>query len=211
MIRTNAVKLTSIKAYAYRQKQKAGDISVIIIRPDCQQPGIAGISRKTGEAAPTVNTNTKLFPLEAFQEAMELTRGLPFRRQGSIKVTEDMFVEPVEEAEEEPAVLNEAAYQKVVDRYTDNNGKLAPQLANREFISFARRSSIVRSMIQSGTSAREISTYIISNKIRNIADNHDLNDQEIEKIVEMLDDAYTRSFFKELNDEIRKLLARQKR
>jgi len=211
MIRTDAVKLTTMKAYAYRQKQANGDIGIVIVKPDGKQPGIAGISKKTGEPVPTANTNRKVFPIEAFKEAMELTKGLRFEKQGPLKVTKDMFKEPKSQPVEEVVELNEEACQKIAAHYSDKNGNLSYDLINKELISFAKRSSIVRGMIEDGKSAKSISTYIVNNKFRNIAGNQDLTDKEIEKIVEVLDGVSKQGIFKQLNAEVRKLLAANKK
>ena len=211
MIRTDAVRLTTIKAFAYRQKQADGDIGIVIVKPDGKQPGIAGISKKTGEPIPTANTNQKIYPIEAFKEAMELTKGLRFEKQGPLKVNKGMLREPKAAPVEEEVKLNEDACQKIAAKYIDKNGAFSYDLINKELISFAKRSSIVRGMIEDGKSAKAISTYIVNNKFRNLAGNQNLTDQEIAKIVEVLDGTSKRGIFKELNAEIRKLLAANKK
>lgn len=50
MIRTNVVLLSVIKAVAYRQKLMTGGSGIVIIRGDASQPGIASISKTSGEA-----------------------------------------------------------------------------------------------------------------------------------------------------------------
>ena len=83
MIRTNSVTLTGIpSAIAYRRKAKAGGSAIVIVRADSTQPGIATISKTSGEAIVSDNTPAELFPAEAFAEAIELTAGLPYRKQG---------------------------------------------------------------------------------------------------------------------------------
>ncbi|MBQ4251595.1 MAG: hypothetical protein II704_00960, partial [Erysipelotrichaceae bacterium] len=59
--------------------------------------------------------------------------------------------------------------------------------------------------------AKSISTYIVDNKFRNIAGNQDLTDKEIDKIVEVLDGVSKQGIFKQLNAEVRKLLAANKK
>jgi len=210
MIRTNIVKLTTLQAMAYRQKLKAGDIGIVIVRPDKSQPGIAAVNKKTGELTLLKNINEKDFPIEAFKEAMELTYGMPFKKQGSIKVTKEMFVEPVNEEEEEEITINEAAYQKILDHYTDKNGKLSYSLINKEMIKFAKSSSIVRDMIADGKSAGNIRDYITYNKFRNIAGDLNMPDKEVGKIIELLDETDPKGIFKELNSELRKMLNTRK-
>ncbi len=211
MIRTNTVKLTVIQACAYRQKLKAGDNSIVIVRPDTTQPGIGAISKKTGEAVPTVNTNTELYPAEAFREAMDLTRGLPFRKRGAVKVTKEMFTEPEPVPEAEEIVFDEVAYRRVVDKYTDKTGIFSFDLMNKDFISFAKRSSIVRGMIDDVAKASDISTYILRNKIRNVAGDLDMPDGAVDMIIDKLEEVSPKGAYKELNAEIRKMLAKNKK
>ena len=52
MIRTDVVNLTVIEAVAFRQKLTAGGSGVTIFRYGIDQPGIASISKTSGEAIP---------------------------------------------------------------------------------------------------------------------------------------------------------------
>lgn len=212
MIRTDTVSLTVIPAVAFRQKLKQGGSGIVILRPEARQPGIASISRTSGDPIINQQTDQKLFPEEAFKEAMRLTLGLPYRKTTPVKVTEDMIVKEIKEEEPDPEIkLNEEAYQAIVARYTDKSGHLSYDLINKEMIRFAKSSSIVRGMIQEGKKASVIRNYIVSNKFRNIADNDDLTNADIKLIVEMLDEVSPKGVFKELDAEIRKMLGAQKK
>ncbi|MBR2746116.1 MAG: hypothetical protein IKD99_05305 [Erysipelotrichaceae bacterium] len=190
---------------------KLGYTSIVIVRPDTQQPGIAAISKKTGEAVLTVNTNNELYPAEAFKEAMELTRGLPFRKRGAVRVTREMFAEPEPATEPVEIVFDEVAYRRVVDKYTDKTGIFSFDLMNKDFIGFAKRSSIVRNMVSDGKKASDISNYILRNKIRNVAGDLDMPDAAVDMIIEKLEEVSPKGAYKELNSEIRKMLARNKK
>ena len=48
--------------------------------------------------------------------------------------------------------------------------------------------------------------YAVGVKFRNITDNHDLTDGQIDKIVEMLDEVSPKGVFKEFNEEIKNQL-----
>ena len=214
MLRTKAVKLTVIPAMAFRVKLPGGP-SITIQRSDYQQPGIASISRTSGEAIPAANINTKMFPPEAFKEAIELTNGLPYnrtkeKRQKGIKVTKEMTKEEKEIVEEEIAI-DTAEYQKIVDKYSDKKGKLSYDLINKDFIKFAKSSSVVRDLAEEGATAKKIHNYIVVNKIRNITDNHDLSDKEVKALVGLLDEVYPKGIFKDLDSEIRKMVKVNKR
>ena len=56
MIRTTTVTLETIKGIAYRQKLSSGGSGIVIYREGASQPGIASISKTSGEAIPTANT-----------------------------------------------------------------------------------------------------------------------------------------------------------
>ena len=214
MIRTNVVKLTVIPAMAFRQKLQAGGSGITILRADYKQPGIASISNRTGEPIPTVNTNIKKYPLEAFKEAMDLTRGMPYRKQGNVKVTKDMLLEEAKDEPENPedeVIIDSNEYQKIVDHYSDKNGKLSYDLMNKDFIKFAKSSKIVKDMIAEKKSAASIRNYVVSNKFKNISGNHDLTSKQLKKITELLDEANPKHVYKEFNAEIHKMLSANKR
>lgn len=205
MVRTNVVNLTVIDAIAYRHKLPGGNTGIVIYRAGISQPGIGAISRTSGEIVPTVNTPKQHYPAEAFAEALELTRGMPYRKLG--KVAKYDGAKEVEEAVvEEEAVVDTKEYEAIVNAYTDKNDKLSYDLLNRDLIQFAHRSSKVRSMISEKESVEAIRNYVVGMKFRNITNNHDLKDSQIAKMAEMLDEVSSKGVFKQLNDEIKKAL-----
>ena len=209
MIRTETVNLTVINAVAFRQKLTAGGAGVTVLRYDSEQPGIASISKTSGEAIPAKNTPAGLYPLEAFKEAIALTAGMPYKKRGGIRVTqqavEEVAPEPVEEAAPEEAILESWEYQKIVDAYTDKNGKLSYELLNRDLIRFAHSSSKVRSMLDEQESVEAIRNYIITTKFANITGNKKFSEAQALKAAELLDEVSPKGVFKELNDELRKM------
>ena len=214
MIRTKAVKLSVIPAIAFRQKISSGGSGVTLIRNDTRQPGIASISRSSGEAIPNKQTDLKKYPMEAFAEALELTKGLPYKKQKGVKADEKLFMEEHKEFdvfEEEEVIIDSAEYQKIIDRYSDKNGKLSYELMNKDFIKFLKSSSVVRDMVAEGKSAAAIRNYVISNKIRNITGNDKLTSKQLKKIVELLDEVSPKGVYKELDSEIRKMLTANKK
>ncbi|MBO7677818.1 MAG: hypothetical protein J6S49_09955 [Erysipelotrichaceae bacterium] len=214
MIRTKAVKLSVIPAIAFRQKLGTGGSGVTIIRSDTTQPGMAAISRTSGEAIPNKQTDLKLYPMEAFAEALELTKGLPYKKQKGAKANEKLFMEEHKEDdkfEEEEVIIDSAEYQKIIDRYSDKNGKLSYDLMNKDFIKFLKSSSVVRDMVAEGKSAAAIRNYVISHKIRNITGNDQLSAKELKKIVELLDEVSPKGVYKELDNEIRRMLTANKK
>lgn len=215
MIRTKAVKLTVIPATAFREKLQKGGSGITILRADTKQPGLATISNTSGKPIPNKQTDLKKYPIEAFEEAAELTRGLPYSKQAKLKPEEKAYMEQHKKEtviEEEEVIINSEDYQKIIDKYTDKNGVFSYDLMNKDFIKFAKSSSVVRNMIDERKSEAAIRNYVISNKFKNITDNDDLTSKELKKIVELLDETRPNgSAFKELNAEIRKMLKGNKK
>ena len=209
MIRTELVALTVIPASAYRQKLASGGSGIVILRNDSTQPGIASISRTSGEAIPTKNTPAKLFPKEAFQEAIALTAGRPYTKRSapSAPLPETRVVEEAVEPAYEVAV-DSAEYGKIVERYTDKAGKLSYALLNKDLIKFVHSSSKVREMLKEKAAEDAIRLYVVGNKFRNITGNHDLSDDQVLKMAELLDEVSPKGVFKELNEVLRQKLKR---
>ena len=222
MIRTNSVKLTVIPALAYRQKLSAGDSSIVVLRADSTQPGTALVSKTSGEPIISENTPADLFPVEAFKEAMTLTAGMPYRRQGKPKlVAQDLTDEPevvLDETEPETEevakeivdMVDSDEYLAIVKAYTDKKGKLSYDHISKEMIQFAHSSEMVGRMLAAGDSEETIRMYIVGTKFRNITDNKDLTDEEVLALANLLDEVSPKGVFKDLNKEIRAMMAAQK-
>ena len=214
MIRTNVVELTVIPAIAYRQKLPSGDIGITILCYGVAQPGLATISKTSGDAIISANTPQGLYPAEAFQEAITLTNGMPYRRQKSVQVKEEIVLEAAEEElQEEPAELEDVSfvvdspeYQRLVDRYTDKNGRLSYELLNRELIQTAHASGQVRIMIEEKATADEIRVQTVKAQLRNLTRKPSLTDAQVAKMIELLDETSPKGVLRPLNDKIRKWL-----
>lgn len=212
MIRTNVVKLTTIPAVAFRQKLTAGGSGITILRYDYEQPGIASISKTSGKPILSANTPAKMYPEEAFLEAMQLTVGMPYHKQKGVKLQGEAPVEVVEEVPEpEVSMADRPEYLAVVNEYMDKNGQLSYDLINKDMIQFAHRSSIVRRMIQECESASTIRDYVVGVKFRNISGNDDLTDKEVAGITELLDEVSPKGVYREFNNELKKLLKAAKK
>ena len=209
MIRTSSVKLTTLPAVAYREKLAKGGSGIVIVRSDATQPGIASISKTSGEPIPSANTSADLYPVEAFKEAMELTAGMPYRKQGKPKPV--LIEVPEEEVPEIEVVVDSSEYQAVVDAYTDKNGKLSYALLNKDLIQFVHRSSVARRVIAAGEPEEAIRAYAVGAKFCTITGSGDLTDGQALKMAELLDEVSPKGVFKELNAEIRAKLGKGKK
>ena len=184
MIRTSTVQLTTISAVAYRQKLVSGGAGITIWGNNVRQPGLASISKTSGEAIPTANTPLEYYPPEAFAEAIKLTAGLPYKNLGKVQMPEGLAVEP-EEAEEAPAqpeieaVIDSAEYQRVVDAYSDKDGRLSYTLLNKDLIQTAKASGQVRLMIEDHASLEEIRLQVVKAKLRSVSRNPALTDEQV--------------------------------
>ena len=214
MIRTETVTLTTIEAVAFRQKLKTSGAGIIIMRYDIEQPGIASISKTSGKAIPTDNTPLDLYPVEAFNEAIKLTAGMPYTKRSGVRLAKKKIVEvapaPTEEIAEE-VVVDTAEYQKLVDNYTDKNGRLSYDLLNRDLIRFAHSSKIVSKMLEEGSSVKKTRAYIVCTKFRTVIGNKKLTEAELLKMAELIDEVSPKSAFKDLDSELRKLSAAKKK
>ena len=140
---------------------------------------------------------------------------MPYSKRGGVKLEKQAVVEAApEEAEEvtpEDPVVDSAEYQKIVARYTDKNGKLSYELLNRDLIKFSHASRIVRSMIEEGASTKKVRAYIVAAKFRTVTGNKKLTDEQALKMGDLLDEVSPKSVFKQLDAEIRKASAANKR
>ncbi|MBO4888148.1 MAG: hypothetical protein J5589_07545 [Firmicutes bacterium] len=216
MIRTNTVTLSVIQGIAYRQKLPAGGSGIVIYREDTAQPGIASISKTSGEAILTANTSKELFPKEAFAEAIKLTTGLPYRKQGKVQLKAgSQAEEAVEAVPDEPVaeetVVDSAEYQKLIDKYTDKSGKFSYALLNKDLIKFAHSSSIARQMVKDRKRTDTIRKYVVGSKFKMITGNSGLTDAQVGKMADLLDEVSPKGVFREFNDEIRRSLKAAKK
>jgi hypothetical protein len=208
VIRTKIVELSTIEAAAYRQKLRDGKSGIVILRYDTPQPGLASVNRRTGTPEPSANTNLEMFPIEAFQEAIELTSGMPYSRRGSVKLSGNKEAADTEESPEELATVDSAEYEAIVKAYTNKKGELSYELLNKDFIQFAKSSKIVADMVANQASMDEIRDHVVKVKLESLTGNRDLTVAQTKRIVEMLDEVSPRYVFRELNDEIIRMLSR---
>ena len=210
MIRTSVVELTTIPAVAYRQKLAAGGSGITICRYGEKQCGLAAISTRSGKAIPAENNPADLYPEEAFAEAIELTRGLPYKKLGKVTVLKKSFKEAEPKAEEEEPPVDLAAYDKLAAKYTDKSGKLSYELINKDLIKLLKSSSVARGLVAEQASPAKIKNYVVGAKFRDVTGSKDLTDKQVKQLADMLDNVYPKGVFKELNDEIRKALGKAK-
>jgi len=216
MIRTNSVQLTCLPgAIAYRRKSASGGPAIVVLLPDVEQPGIATISKTSGEAIPAANNPEGTYPAAAFAEAIELTAGMPYHRQGKPAAPQAPEPEPDPEPEElegeVEVIVDGADYERIVDAYTDKSGRLSYDLMNKEMVQFAHKSDMVSRMIAAGEDEDAIVRYVVATKFQNASGNKDLTDEQVALIAELIDEVSPRGAFKELRSKVRSMLGEAKR
>ena len=215
IIRTSAVELTTIPAIAYKQKLSSGGAGVKIIRLDIEACSVLTLDRRTGEGIPRGKIDTQLFPKEALNEALSLTSGMAYSSRGKIKVavrTENKELDDVEETElEKIDMVGSREYMAIINKYSNESGKLNYQLMNKDFIQFASKSKIVDQMILNKASIDEILRFVLKNRAGYIAGSKEsLSDSQTDSLLETLDEINTRSAFKELTQHLKRLIVKAK-
>jgi len=211
MIRTKIVELNTIEGIAYRQKLKGGKTGLIVMKFGHNQPGMAILDRSTGR--PVLNANApKAIPADAYLEAKDLTDGLTyahhykFQMLGAQMTKTDIEEVFDEEPKEELVVVCSEDYSKIINAFKDKKGNFSHLLINRDFLKFAKSSSLVSNMIRNKASLDDIRKHVVRSRFETITGNHKITDTQINKIVELLDEVHKQGVFKKLNDEIRKML-----
>ena len=211
IIRTKAVELSTIPAIAYKQKIDDG-CAIKILRLDTDEYAVCSIDKRTGDFVEYGKVDEKLFPSEAFDEANELTCGVPYTARGNIKPDVSKYEPPVEEVltREKTDMVDSDEYNAIVDRYTDEKGKMNYALMNKDFMQFASKSKVFSEMLANKANVDDILVFVIKSRATFIANKKDsLSDSEVTALIETLDEIDPRSAFKELKAYIKKQLAKR--
>ncbi|MCL2702011.1 MAG: hypothetical protein FWE91_00165 [Defluviitaleaceae bacterium] len=219
IVRTKAVELTAIPAIAYKQKLKTGGAGITIMRLDKDAKAVATLDKRSGEPVPYGTFDESLFPPEAFDEALDLASGLPYAAMSKLRINiaaqtdqEDIECETPECAAPEPRMCGSDEYLALVDRYSDENGKMNFTLMNKEFMNFAQKSKVVADMAGAGAQADDIVIFVIKNRAAFFAGKKEhLNDSEAALLIDTLNEINPRSAFKDLKAYVIRLLSKGKR
>jgi hypothetical protein len=223
VIRTRLVELSTLEAVAYRQKLRGGQSGVVILRADTAQPGLALLNHQSGQPDPAPNTPADLYPLAAFQEALELTSGLPYSSRGPVRSPASVpgltAAAPSQtaapELAEEPsgadlATVNSADYQAIVKAYTNKKGEISYELLNKALIQAARSNPYVGDMVASGASEAELRDHVVKANFEAVTGNRAISAGEVQAILDLLDAVSPRSVLRDLNEELRRILAERR-
>lgn len=215
IIRTKAVEINTIPAIAYKIKLASGGSGLKLHRTDRELTAYAVIDKRTGNAQPDGRADAELFPEAAFEEALEELAGLPFSGRGKVRITvsDEAEAEEIAESAPEPApeiqMLDSDEYKAIIERFSDEHGKMNYALMNKQFMQFANVSKIVGELIGKGAKQEEILVFIIQNRAAHLAGKREnLSETQAKALLEAIEELDPRSAFKELNLFVRKRLAR---
>ena len=213
MIRTEAIKTTTIPGMAFRQKLQAGGSGITIITP--KERAMFTINKRDGLCIPFGKVDEKIFTKDVVDEVLELAKGLPYRRLGSI--TKVHLNAPCEEAPVEHEVddekvdidiISSAEYAAFIEKYSDKKGRFSHQLMNKELMQFAARSGAVSKKLAIKEDIDLIVRYVVRSKAASLAKRKEMDDDTLNVFIETIDSICTRSAFKELNAYLRERLSR---
>ena len=215
MIRTEAMRLASVKGLAFKQKLQAGGAGITIITPD--DKAVFTINKRDGACVPYGKVNSDVFVQAVIDEAIELTKGLPYKRLCIIsKVYPDIHCDEgsvdleVEDSKTEIDVIASTEYSEFIAQYTDKNGKFSYQLMNKELMQFASKSSVVSTKLAEKEDVDTIVRYIVKSKAADLARNRGMDENMLTAFIETFDSMNTRSAFKELRAHLRGKMSRKK-
>ena len=216
MIRTEAVRLASINGLAYKQKLPAGGAGIAIITPEDR--GAFTVNKRNGSAGPHGHVNEEVFTAAVVAEALELTRGLPYKHLGKItKVYADNHCDETaaeleaEDDKTEIEIIGSVEYTEFIAQYTDKSGKFSYQLMNKELMQFAARSNVVSKMLTENANVNEIVRYVVRSKAALLAHSKGMDEDKLTAFIDTFDSMNTRSAFKELNSYLRGRFSRNRK
>jgi len=216
IIRTKVVELNEIPAIAYKLKLKSGGSGIKMHRTDKDATAFAEVDKRTGSCV-LDKIDQELFPETAFDEALELLEGLPYSARGKVKilVSDEVEAEDVcsgDSSGDLPTtaqMIESDEFDAIIDRYSDENGKINYALMNKQFMQFAQTSRVVGDMIGKRDSENDIRLFVLKNRAAFLANKKEhLSDEEATALMEALNEISPRSAFKELNLYLRKRLSR---
>jgi len=101
-------------------------------------------------------------------------------------------------------------YASIVKTYTNRKGELSYELLNKTLIQAANSNPFITTMVSQGASLEEIVDHVVKVNFEAVTGNRQLSTAEVQSIVGLLDEVSPRSVFRELGDEIRKMISNRR-
>jgi len=216
MIRTEAVKTTTIPGMAFKQKLQSGGAGITIITPDDR--ATFTINKRDGSCVPYGKADTSVFTEDVIKEVLELTSGLPYRRLGKITKVhidapceEESIEQEVEDDEDDIAIITSKEYAAFIEKYSDKKGRFSHQLMNKELMQFAAKSGVVGKKLAEKVDVDTIVRYVVKSKAAILSRKKEMDEDKLTAFIETIDSICTRSAFKELNAYLRGRLSRKRK
>jgi hypothetical protein len=212
MVRTNVVEMASIKGITYRQKLKSGGSGLTIMTE--KDKAVVTINKRDGAYLPFGTLDAKIFTEAVFEEAFDLTQGLPYRRLHPVQYKErtkdeainaKVAIDAEDEINDDVATICSKEYDAIIAEYTAKCGSFSYDLMNKDFIQRAHKSDRVKSLINQDASVDEIIVFLLVTKVNNLIREsvNNFSDEDAQALIKMLDDMNMRSAFKELKKWLR--------
>jgi len=215
IIRTKVVELTTVPALAYKVKLRTGGAGIKLHFTDEDATAFAEIDKRTGEVVLDPLTESAPGLQEGFEEAQELLAGLPYSARGKVKITvsNDPGDEEISEEEAQQVtascMVQSDEFRAIIDRFSDENGKINYTLMNKQFIQFAASSTTVRDLVSKGEKSGDVLLFVLKNRAAFLAGKKEhLPDDHARALLDALNEINPRSAFKELSLHLRKMLSR---
>ncbi|MCL2665895.1 MAG: hypothetical protein FWE82_09795 [Defluviitaleaceae bacterium] len=216
VIRTKAIELDTIPAIAYKIKLASGGSGIKLHRTDREDTVFTVVDKRTGGAVIDAGIDPDLFPEAAFDEAIETLAGMPYSSRGKVKleITEKKDDEEVDADEDDQPdeidMLSSPEFKAVIERYSDETGRINYVLMNKQFIQFAAGSKVVNEMVSKKATVEEIVLFVLKNRAAFLAGRKDfVSDDEAKALYAVIDEIDPRSAFKELSLHIRRMMSKR--
>jgi hypothetical protein len=106
-------------------------------------------------------------------------------------------------------MVDSEEYRALIERYTDEKGKINYTLMNKDFIQFTSGSKTVEKMVAEKADVDEMVRFVVKNRVGQLTGKKEvLGDEQTDALIETLDEIDPRSAFKELKLYMRRLLAK---
>jgi hypothetical protein len=105
------------------------------------------------------------------------------------------------------ATVNSADYQAIVKAYTNKKGEISYDLLNKALIQAARSNPYVSELVARGAAEQEIRDHVVKANFEAVSGNRAISQAEVKAILELLDAVSPRSVLRDLNEELRRILA----
>jgi len=103
--------------------------------------------------------------------------------------------------------VSSADYQAIVKAYTNKKGEISYELLNKALIQAARSNPYVAELVARSATEAEIRDHVVKANFEAVTGNRAISQAEVNAILELLDAVSPRSVLRDLNEDLRSILA----